>query len=94
MEPEEGTYICVTDCDQEYLLKYMYDIETVQKEVNGADYALFDKTLVSVPDNCDQLDSPDAWKYYLTPEDISVEEIEKTMTVCYENDSFVLYKRK
>lgn len=94
MEVEQDTKICVTDCDQEYLLKYMYDIETVQYDLEGADYALFDKALLSVTESTESLESADAWKYYMNPDEVSAEEIEKTMTICYENDSFVLYKRK
>ena len=94
MEAEQDTKICVTDCDQEYLLKYMYDIETVQYDPDGADYALFNKAFVEAAENCGSLDSEDVWKYYMSPDELTIEEIEKTMTICYENDSFVLYKRK
>ena len=94
IEPDQDTRICVTDCDQEYLIKYMYNIETVQYDLNGADYALLDKVLMEAAENYGSIDSEDAWKYYLTPDELPMEEIEKTMTVCYENDSFVLYKRK
>ena len=94
MEAEQDTKICVTDCDQEYLLKYMYDIETVQYDPDGADYALFNKAFVEAAENCGSLDSEDVWKYNMSPDELTIEEIEKTMTICYENDSFVLYKRK
>lgn len=94
MKPEQDTKICVTDCDQEYLLKYMYNIETVQYDPDGADYALFNKAFVEAAENCGSVESEDAWKYYMSPDALSMDEIEKTMTVCYENDSFVLYKRK
>lgn len=94
MNPEPGDNICVTDCDSEYLLKYMYDIETVQYEPADADYALFDKALVPIAGEFEQMDSAEAWKYYLTPDEISMEEMEKEMEICYENDRFVLYRKR
>ncbi|MDD6811131.1 MAG: glycosyltransferase family 39 protein [Lachnospiraceae bacterium] len=94
MSPEPEDSICVTDCDQEYLLKYMYDIETVQYEPEGADYVLLDKTFVEIARKSEQINSAEAWKYYLTPDEISMEEIEKAMEVCYENNRFVLYRKR
>ena len=49
---------------------------------------------ISSLENYDSFNMEDAWKYYLTPDELSMEEIGKTMAACYENDSFVLYKRK
>lgn len=92
MSLESGESVWVTDCDQEYLMKYLYDIETVQYELNEADYALFDKALIK--EKFEQIDSADIWKFYLIPDEISWDEIEKTMDVCYENNRFILYQKK
>ncbi|MBO5209139.1 MAG: glycosyltransferase family 39 protein [Lachnospiraceae bacterium] len=94
MSLNAGERVWVTDCDQEYLMKYLYGIETVQYELNEADYALFDKVLVTGTEKFEQVDSADAWKFYLTPDEVSLDEIEKTMDVCYENDRFILYQKK
>lgn len=94
MDLENGESVCVTDCDQEYLMKYLYDVENVQYVPTEADYALLDKVLLLSTEEFGQVDSADAWKFYQTPETISFDEIEETMDVCYENDRFILYRKK
>ena len=93
MNIEEGTKVCVTDCDQEYLMKYLYDIEEVQYAPEDADYAVFDKLLLS-EEAFQQANAADFWKFYITPEAIAWNNIEKTMDNCYENDRFILYQKK
>ena len=78
---------------QEYLMKYLYDIEEVQYAPEDADYAVFDKLLLS-EEAFQQANAADFWKFYITPEAIAWNNIEKTMDNCYENDRFILYQKK
>lgn len=91
---ENGESVCVTDCDQEYLMKYLLDTENVLYAPTDADYVLLDKVLLLSEEEFAQVDSADVWKFYQTPETVSELAIEQKMDVCYENDRFVLYQKK
>lgn len=97
MEMETGTKVCVTDCDQEYLMKYLYNQDS-QKDVTyvpqEADYVLLDKLLLLSGQEIEVLNSADAWKFYVTHEEIPWDYLEENMALCYENDRFLLYERK
>ncbi|MCM1039764.1 MAG: glycosyltransferase family 39 protein [Ruminococcus sp.] len=93
MAIEKGTKICVTDCDQEYLLKYLYDIEEAAYAPQEADYVLLDKDLFHSADDPGRIPSADGWKWYVSYETIPWDYLEEEMEVRYENDRFILYER-
>lgn len=85
--------IAVTDCDQEYLLLFLYDIgeERLTRNPEDADVVLADKYLLLSYDT-DMVDwSGDDWKLYLSPEQFQQYGVEGTHKKVYENDRFVLY---
>lgn len=94
MDLTHGERVCVTDCDQEYLMKYLYDTENVEYGLTEADYVLLDKLLLLSEEEFAKTDAADAWKFYQTPETVSEARLEKSMDICYENDRFVLYQKK
>ncbi len=77
--------IAVLDCDQQYLLKFGWDIDCEKTDVDGADCVIIDKNLVTPGYN-----GPDFWKFYQTYETINWDYID-TMRAIYENENFILY---
>lgn len=86
--------IAVTDCDQEYLLLYLYGIgeEKVSRQIAEADMVLVDKYLLGR--DYDYRELPEEWKFYLTQEEMPMDYLEQEMEPVYENWHFVLYVRK
>lgn len=88
--------IAVTDCDQEYLLLFLYNIgeERITRQPEEAEIVLADKFLLLHYDT-DVIDwSGDDWKIYLTPEQFEAAGVVQSMEAVYENDRFVLYTNK
>lgn len=85
--------IAVTDCDQEYLLLFLYNIsgEQTTRDLTEAEAVLADKYLLLDYDT-DVIDwSGDDWKLYLTQEEFAAARIVERMEAVYENDRFILY---
>ena len=77
--------ICVTDCDQQYLLEYGWNIRCDNTQIEDSDCVILDRNMMN-PDYAGE----DYWKFYQTYDTIPWDYIE-TMHVMYENDRFVLY---
>ncbi|MDE6602061.1 MAG: glycosyltransferase family 39 protein [Lachnospiraceae bacterium] len=90
---EDSDILAVTDCDQEYLLLYLYGIqdEQITRSLEEADTVLLDKALLGMPYG--YRESPEEWKFYLTQEDVEAKQayIEANMTQIYENWQFILF---
>lgn len=91
---EEIETIAVTDCDQEYLLLYLYGIgeEQVTRQITDSDAVLVDKALLGRIYGYREM--PEEWKFYLTQEEMPIEYLEQEMEPVYENWQFVMYVRK
>lgn len=94
MEKEDAV-VCVTDCDQEYLLKYLFGREDGSRVIEESEYVLLDRELFLTEAEMAERDAAgaDAWKFYVTHDGIPWEYLETNMEVCYENERFVLYHR-
>ena len=90
-----ATTIAVTDCDQEYLLLFLYGIgeERVTRQPEEGDIVLADKYLLLGYTRRDDL-SGDVWKLYVTPEQFGASNVQEQMEAVYENSRFILYKHK
>ncbi len=88
--------IAVTDCDQEYLLLFLYDIgeEHITRQPEEAEVVLADKYLLLRYDTDITDWSGDDWKLYLTPEQFEAAGVTQSMDAIYENDRFILYTNK
>jgi hypothetical protein len=90
---EDTDIVAVTDCDQEYLLLYLYGLgeDRVTREPEGADIVLLDKALLGLPYG--YREAPEEWKFYLTKEDVEAKRpyIEENMTQVYENWQTILF---
>lgn len=93
IEYQDNTIVCVTDCDQEYLIKYLYGREDVTKDPYGADYIILDKLLFLEGEEFAAVNSADFWKYYISHDNIPWEYLEEKTEISYENDMFILYRR-
>ena len=62
--------VAVTDCDQEYLLLYLYGLgeDRVTRNIEEADIVLLDKALLGLPYG--YRGAPEEWKFYLTQEEV------------------------
>ena len=90
---EDTDVVAVTDCDQEYLLLYLYEIgnQQVTREIEKADIVLLDKALLGKPYG--YREAPEEWKFYLTREETEAASayLEENMTQVYENWQFILF---
>ena len=95
MSLQDGETVCVTDCDQEFLMKYLYDREGCPA-MEEADYVLLDRELFLTKEEMESRDAAgaDAWKFYVSHEEIAWDYLVEKMDVCYENDRFILYRKK
>lgn len=91
---DEADVMAVTDCDQEYLMLYLYGRgeDQVTRQIEGADVVLLDKALLGMPYG--YREAPEEWKFYLSEEEVQSAYLEEHMTQVYENWQFVMYIRK
>ena len=77
--------ICVTDCTQQYLMKFLYDITCENTVIEGSDYLLLDKKMMDPEYN--EME----WEFYHYYNTIPWDYVNVNMKQVYENESFVLY---
>ena len=82
---ENKENIAVLDCDQQYLLKFGWDVDCIKTDVDGADCVIIDKNMLTPG-----YSGGDFWKYYQTYETIDWDYID-SMRPIYENENFILY---
>lgn len=76
---------CVTDCNQQYLLYFLYGIRCENTEIEGADVVLLDKRMME-PDFDEMV-----WEFYHYYDTIPWEYVERNMSISYENEDYVLF---
>lgn len=79
--------LCVTDCTQQYLIKFLYDITCENTQIENADMVLLDKRMTD-PDFQEM-----EWEFYHYYSTVPWDYINGSMEKIYENDSFVLYEK-
>ncbi len=82
---EKAENICVTDCTQQYLMKFLYDITCENTVIEGSDYLLLDKKMMDPEYN--EME----WEFYHYYNTIPWDYVNDNMKQVYENESFVLY---
>lgn len=85
MENQEN--FCVTDCNQEYLLYFLYGIRCENREIEGADVVLLDKRMAD-PDFDEMV-----WEFYVYYDSIPWDYLEQNMQLTYENENYILYTK-
>ncbi|WP_026497472.1 glycosyltransferase family 39 protein [Butyrivibrio sp. WCD2001] len=86
--PSQKKNICVLDCDQQYLLKFGWNIECENSDVTDCDYILVDRDMMT-----EGYTGEDSWKFYANYESLPWDYINANYFIFYENEDFVLYKR-
>ena len=77
--------LCVTDCTQQYLMKFLYDITCENTVIEGSDYVLFDKKMLAPEYN--EME----WEFYHYYNTIPWDYVNDNLKQVYENESFVLF---
>lgn len=84
---QEGKLLCVTDCNQQYLLKFLYDITCENTQIEGAEIVLLDKRMT------DSQFEEMVWEFYHYYDTIPWDYVESSMAQTYENDNYILYTK-
>ncbi len=82
---EKRQNMAVLDCDQQYLLKFGWDIDCKKTDVTDADCVIIDKNMMTPG-----YGGEDFWKFYQTYETIDWDYV-KSLRAIYENERFILY---
>ena len=77
--------ICVTDCTQQYLIRFLYGITCENQQIEGADFLLLDKRMTD-PDFTEM-----EWEFYHYYNTIPWNYVNTKMEKKYENQNFILY---
>lgn len=79
--------LCVTDCTQQYLIKFLYDITCENTQIENADMVLLDRKMT------DPGYQEMEWEFYHYYDTIPWDYINNSMKKIYENNSFILYEK-
>lgn len=85
---EQMENLCVTDCTQQYLMKFLYDITCENIQIEGTDMLLLDRKMTD--SDYQEME----WEFYHYYDTIPWEYINNFMEKTYENENFVLYKKR
>lgn len=86
-----GEKLCVTDCYQQYLLKFYYGVECENTNIEEADLVLLHKEMI-VPRG--EEEDGFRWEFYHTYDSIPWDVVENTLMPVYENEEYILYRKK
>ena len=84
----EKENLCVTDCYQQYLLKFFWNIDCESIQIEDSDVVLLPKEMMS-PDY-----DGSRWEFYHTYDSVPWDYINEGMEPAYENEEYVLYMKK
>ncbi len=84
---EAGGNLCVTDCYQQYLLKFYYGLECENTVAEEADILFLHKEM-TVPGGDFR------WEFYYTYDTVPWDMVEEGMHPVYENEEYIVYRRK
>lgn len=76
---------CVTDCYQEYLLHFLYDIRCENTRIEDSEVVVLDKRMTDP--EFDEM----VWEFYHYYDSIPWDYIEEKMQISYENEGYILY---
>lgn len=78
---------CVTDCNQEYLLYFLYGIRCENTQIEGSDMVILDKRMTD-PDFEEMV-----WEFYHYYDSISWDYIRDDMNLAYESENYMLFQK-
>lgn len=86
-EIADGKNYCVTDCNQEYLLYFLYGIRCENTQIEDSDMVILDKRMTN-PDFKETV-----WEFYHYYDSIPWDYIDETMQMTYESRNYILYQK-
>lgn len=82
---EDAQTVCVTDCTQQYLIRFLYGITCENQQIEGSDFLLLDRRMAD-PDFAEM-----EWEFYHYYNTIPWDYVNTEMQKKYENQNFILY---
>lgn len=82
----EYTDVALTDCDQEYMYRFVYDCPDDNRDVQTAQAVIIEKSML-------EADAPFNWEFYFDYSTLPLERLEN-MQIVYENEHYLLYAEK
>ncbi len=82
---QDGNY-CVTDCNQEYLLYFLYGIRCENRQIEGSDMVILDKRMTD-PDFDEMV-----WEFYHYYDSIPWEYVNENMSITCESENYILFE--
>lgn len=76
--------VCVTDVNEQYLLKYLYDMDCENTSVTGSEIVLIDKRLLNN-------DTNNFWECLVNYEDVDWDYIDKELKPLVESSNYIIY---
>lgn len=83
---QDGKVYSVTDCNQEYLLFFLYGIRCENRQIEGSDMVILDKRMAD-PDFSEMV-----WEFYHYYDSIPWDYINENMDMSYESENYILYQ--
>lgn len=78
---------CVTDCNQEYLLYFLYGIRCENTQIEGSDMVILDKRMTD-PDFDEMV-----WEFYHYYDSIPWDYIRNDMNLAFESENYMLFQK-
>ena len=87
-EADQILNFCVTDCNQQYLLYFLYGVRCENRTIEGADALILDKRMTD-PDFDEMI-----WEFYHYYDTIAWDYVDEYMTPAYEHEDYILYTKR
>lgn len=84
---QDGKVYSVTDCNQEYLMFFLYGIRCENRQIEGSDMVILDKRMAD-PDFDEMV-----WEFYHYYDSIPWDYINENMSMTYESENYILYQK-
>ncbi|MCR4901718.1 MAG: glycosyltransferase family 39 protein [Butyrivibrio sp.] len=78
--------ICVTDFEEQYLLKFGWDIDCTNTEIEGSDMVILNKCMLT-----ENYYGADSYLYFVNYDSIPWDYINSNLIKSYENEDFILF---
>jgi len=79
----EYSSVAVTDCDQEYMYRFVYDVRNENRDIENSEAVIIAKEMLDP-------EASEAWENYYNYSSLPIDNI-KSRTLKYENDFYALY---
>lgn len=74
--------VAITDCNQEYMYKFVYDVENANTDITNSEAVVIEKSMLDS-------NAEEAWEFYYTYDSLPIEDVQ-SRDIVYENDYYLL----